>query len=347
MATLLDTQAGLVDEAWAVQIEIQRALGQVAEHVQLGQGGGAVLQRGEMANEPFEQGLVQHLLARQRSALGRQRLVFEGFQLRRDEALGTFECLPANVVARCLLRLLARQLDVVTVYTVVADLEVGQAGAGFFAGFQVDEELAGVLAHRQQLVKLAVVACLEYASVADHCRRSIDNGAFEQAGQLRVGAGNGCQARQVRRLQLSHGVLQFGQGAQGVAQPRQVAGPRIAQANTGQDTLDVADVFELRLQLFEAIAVEQTANRVLPRLHGFQVAQRAIQPAGKQAAGHGGLAAVQHRLQRVVATTSQVDVQLQVAPARGVQDHRVVQALVAQASQVGQGGALGFLGVGQ
>jgi len=46
------------------------------------------------------------------------------------------------------------------VHTVVADLEVGKAGAGFFSGFQVDQELAGVFADRQQLVQLVVLAGL-------------------------------------------------------------------------------------------------------------------------------------------------------------------------------------------
>jgi hypothetical protein len=44
------------------------------------------------------------------------------------------------------------------VHAVVADLQVGQAGAGFFAGFEVDQELPGVLAQRLQFVQFAVVA---------------------------------------------------------------------------------------------------------------------------------------------------------------------------------------------
>src|SRR5690606_13484650 len=77
------------------------------------------------------------------------------------------------------------------------------------------------------------------------------------------------------------------------------------------------------------------------------VAQRAVQPAGQQARAHGGLAAVDHRLQGVVAAAGEVGVQLQVSAAGAVEDDGVVQALVAQAAQVGQGGTLGFLGVGQ
>ena len=151
----------------------------------------------------------------------------------------------------------------------------------------------------------------------------------------------------MRRFQLAHGVLQLGQGTEGIAQARQVSRTGIAQADTGEDALNIADFLELRLQLFEAVAVQQAADRVLACLQHLEVAQRAVQPARQEAAGHGGLAAVDHRLQGVVATTGQVDVQLQVTAAGAVEDHRVVQALVAQAAQVRQGRALGFLGVGQ
>ncbi|MNZ79309.1 hypothetical protein D3C78_979100 [compost metagenome] len=103
----------------------------------------------------------------------------------------------------------------------------------------------------------------------------------------------------------------------------------------------------MRLQLLEAVAIEQAADRVLACLQHLEVAQRAVQPAAQQSAGHGGLAAVDHRLQGVVTAAGQVDVQLQVAAAGAVEDDRVVQAFVAQAAQVRQGGALGFLGVDQ
>ncbi len=93
--------------------------------------------------------------------------------------------------------------------------------------------------------------------------------------------------------------------------------------------------------------LEQAGDRILARFENLAVAQGAVQPAGQQARAHGGLAAVHDRLQRVLAAAGQIDVQLQVAPTGAVEDHCVVEALVAQAAQVGQGGALGFLGVGK
>jgi hypothetical protein len=55
VAPLHDAHARLADEARAVQVKVQRTLGQVAQHVQLGQGGGGVLQRRQVADQVFEQ----------------------------------------------------------------------------------------------------------------------------------------------------------------------------------------------------------------------------------------------------------------------------------------------------
>ncbi|MNZ78692.1 hypothetical protein D3C78_972780 [compost metagenome] len=225
---------------------------------------------------------------------------------------------------------------------VVAYLQVGQAGTGFFPCFQVHQELPGVFAERQQLVKFRVVALLDHAAVADHRRRVIDDRPRQQVGQFRIGTNAGGQFAKMRGLQFDHAALQFGQGGQCIAQARQVARAGVAQADTGEDALDVADFLELRLQVLEAVAFQQAGYGLLSGFEDRAVAQRAVQPAGQQAAAHGGLAAVDYRLQGVVATTAEVGVQLQVAPAGAVEDHRVVQALMTQAAQVRQGGALSF-----
>ncbi|MNS25531.1 hypothetical protein D3C72_770200 [compost metagenome] len=148
-------------------------------------------------------------------------------------------------------------------------------------------------------------------------------------------------------FELRHCHLQFGQCAEGVTQAGEVARAGIAQADPRKNPLDVADFLELRLQSFEAITVEQAGDRALACQQHRQVAQWAIQPAGQQAAAHGGLATVHHRLQGVVAAPGQVGVELQVTTAGAIEHHGVVQALMTQAAQMRQGGALGFFGVGQ
>ncbi|MNE41396.1 hypothetical protein D3C80_1354650 [compost metagenome] len=127
-----------------------------------------------------------------------------------------------------------------------------------------------------QLVEFAVVTCFQHAAIADHRRRVVDNCLFQQVGQFRISAGNYRQARQVRSFELGHGVLQFRQCAEGVAQACQVAWPGVAQADAGKDPLDIADVLELRLQLLEAIAFEQAFDRTLPGLQYLQVTQRPV-----------------------------------------------------------------------
>ena len=143
---------------------------------------------------------------------------------------------------------------------VVADLQVGQAGAGLLARFQVHQELPGVFAQRLQLVQLGVIAGLDHATVADHRRRVVDDRLGQQFGEFGIGADGGGQRPQVRRFQFGHGVLQVRQRRQRVAQARQVARAGVAQADAGEDTFEVADFLELRLQVLEAIAFQQAGD---------------------------------------------------------------------------------------
>ena len=145
-----------------------------------------------------------------------------------------------------------------------------------------------------QLIQLGVVTRFQHTAIADHRWRVIDNRPGQQLGQFRVGADDARQLAQVRCFQIGHGHLQRGQRCEGVAQACQIARAGIAQADAGEDAFQVADFFELRLQGFEAVALEQASNRFLARFENAAVAQRAIQPAAEQAAAHGGLAAVDH-----------------------------------------------------
>ena len=128
-------------------IQGHRAFGEVGQHVQFGQGGGAVLQRRAVRRRLFQQFVVQRLFPGQGPFAGAQRLVLEGLEFRGDEAFGVFQGLAADVIVRGLVRLgLAADFDVIAVDPVVADFEVGDAGALPFPRFQVDQVLAGVLA---------------------------------------------------------------------------------------------------------------------------------------------------------------------------------------------------------
>ncbi len=332
MATLLDAHARFGDKAWAIEVQVQRALRKVAQHVQFGQGRSGILKRRKMADQVFEQCFVEHLFPSQRAALGRQRLVFELLELGRDKAFGTLQGLAAYVICRRLLGLLAWQLDKIAMHAVVADFQVAKTGAGFFAGFQVDQELTGVFAQRLQIIQFSIVASLQDAAVADDRRRIVDDRTLQQVGQLGIGAGRLRKLLQVRRVQIGHRLLQFGQGAQCVAQACEVTWPRVTQADTRQNPLDVTDFLELRLQVFEAIAFQKAGDRRLACLKDGQVAQRPVQPARKQACPHRGLAAVHDRLQRVVTASGQVGVQFQVTATGCIEDHGIVETFVTQAA---------------
>ncbi|MNP26383.1 hypothetical protein D3C76_1192400 [compost metagenome] len=171
-----------------------------------------------------------------------------------------------------LLGLHPRQFDVVAVDAVVADLQVGQAGAGLLPCLQVHQVLAGVFAEGLQFVQFGVVAALDHAAVADHRRRVVDDRPGQQVGQFRIGADADGQLAEMRRFQFEHAALQLGQGGQRVAQSRQVARAGVAQADTGEDALDVADFLELRLQGFEAVALQQAGDGFLARLQYRAVA---------------------------------------------------------------------------
>ena len=178
VTALHDAHARFADKPWAIEVEVQRTFGEVAQYIQFRQGGGGVLQRRQAADQVLEQGFVEHLFPRQGAAFGRQRLVFERFELGGDKTLGAFEGLATLIIDRRRLGLFARQLNKVAMHAVVADFQVSQAGAGFFAGFQVDQELPGVFAQRLQLIQLAVVAGFQYAAVTNDRRWVVDDGLF-------------------------------------------------------------------------------------------------------------------------------------------------------------------------
>ena len=147
-----------------------------------------------------------------------------------------------------------------------------------FAGLQIHQVLAGVLGERLQFVQLGVVAGLEHTAVADHRGRIVDDGARQQVGQFRVGADAFRQSEQMRATRSCMPACSCGNAAS-AAQARRVARTGIAQADTGEDAFRVTDVLELRLQLFEAVVLEQAGDRVprasrISRLRSGRFSQR-------------------------------------------------------------------------
>jgi hypothetical protein len=102
-------------------------------------------QRGHMGLQLVQHLFVQPLLARQGALLRAQGLVFKGLELGRDEALGVFQRLAAAVVVGHLVHLALRHLDVEAVHLVELHAQVGNAGAGALARFQVQQKRVAVV----------------------------------------------------------------------------------------------------------------------------------------------------------------------------------------------------------
>ena len=159
---------------------------------------------------------------------------------------------------------------------VVTHFQVRQAGTGFFPRFQIDQELPGVLAQGLQVIKFAVIAGFQHAAVTDNRRRVVDDGFFQQRGQFRVGAGGRGQLNDVWRFQFSHRHLQLRQRTERVSQAGEVAGAGVAQADPRQNPLDVANLLELRLQLFESIGIKQAGDGRLACQQHLEIAKRTV-----------------------------------------------------------------------
>jgi hypothetical protein len=161
-----DLYAGLGRELRRAPIERERALGQRAQHVERSQRLREPRERAHMRLELLEQLLVQPFFARQRTLLRRQRLVLEGFELGRDEALGIFERLAAAIVRGHALQVAARDLDVKPVHLVELHAQVRDAGARFFAPFERKQKIVAPGLDRAQLVELGVEPRRDHAAVA-------------------------------------------------------------------------------------------------------------------------------------------------------------------------------------
>ena len=87
MAAAAYVDLGFIRERRQVPPQRGRALGEAAEHVKLGDGGGGGLHGGDVGLQIIEDCREHLFFPRQRPALTRQRFVFESLQLRQDVTL--------------------------------------------------------------------------------------------------------------------------------------------------------------------------------------------------------------------------------------------------------------------
>ena len=182
MAAGCDFDARMGYEGRRVPPQRVRAFGQGAQRIERGDGASQPRERGNVGLQRIEQLLVQPLLACQCAVLRRQRLVLEGLEFGRDEALGVLQRLAPDVIGRNFAERTLRDLDVEAVHAVELHAQVGNAAALALAHFELQQEVVAVLADGDQFVQLRVVAGGEHATVAHQRRRLGPDGTQQQLG---------------------------------------------------------------------------------------------------------------------------------------------------------------------
>ncbi len=356
VAALANFDARLFGELGGAPVERQRAFGQGAQHVQAGHGLRQFGERGHKGLQLVEQAFVEPLLAGQGALLCRQGLVFKSLELRRDETFGVFEGLSAAVVVGHFVQLALGDLDVKAVHFVELHAQVGNAGALFFAGLQIQQKRVAVGLDAAQLVQLGVQAIGDHAAVAYQ-----GSGLFEQGHVQKFCAmGGRCEpaghaGQQAARLRLKglHLHRQRPRTRQRMAQGHQFARTHLAQRGAGGDALHIARAFELFAQASPCTCAAVAAQNGLglQAVHGdLAVTRRAEQPAFEQAAAHAGHAGVEQGKQRGrirSAFAAQGLRQLQVAAGAGGQVNQRVRALHLHALHMRQAAALGVFSISE
>src|SRR5687767_8514690 len=196
-----------------------------------------------MRREIVDELLVEELFAGERPLLRRERLVFEGLQLRRDIALGVLQRLAPAIVDRNVVRVRARDLDIEAVHAVVFDLEVGDAAPRALPRFEVEQERAAVVLYRAQLVQLGIDAVRDDTTFAYHSR-----GLLAHEGELRedvvVGREHAGMRGEERAWAFAQERRELWQPRERIAQSRQITRPRGFKRDARSDALDVNAGFE-------------------------------------------------------------------------------------------------------
>ena len=292
----------------------------------------------EVRLQLVEQLLVEQLLARQRAVLRRQRLVLEGLQLGRDEALGVLQRLAALVVGRHLVDLALRDLDVEAVHLVELHAQVGDAGARALARLQVEQEGVAVLrrcraARRASASKPGAITPPSRSSTAGSSamaatqqrrrsraagaapRHSMSSSSAAPCGTRARSAGSACSV--ARRPASSRG--RTWRSAMRAVMRSTSLTPRSASRSGVEAGVRAAP---------RSRRAAAPATRAL--------AQRVRQPVAQRAAAHAGAAGVEQRQQRGRVLAAQRLRQLEVAVRGRRQVEQVAGALAPSACARGR-----------
>ena len=270
-------------------------------------------------------------------------------QLGCDVALRPDERLLALVVGGHRLAVRVADLDVVPEHLVVADLQGRDAGTLALAGLDRRQVRPAVPPDRAQLVELAVAAVPYQPPLAHGGGRVVGQRLEKARVQLRqdVDAGHDPLKRRGGERHRVGGDLR--QDAERIAQRHQIPGRRGAERAARQQPLEVVHARQVpadRRPLGGPLEEELDAVQALP--DRLQRQERALDPVPQQPAAGRRLGPIEDLEERAVAPAvpDALD-QLEGAPGRGVQDHRVARLVPDDPGDVLQVGLVSLLEVVQ
>ena len=158
----------------------------------------------------------------------------------------------------------ARDLDITAVDFVAPHARGVDAARRFFGCFESDKRFRGIRGARAQFVQARIKAVRDNAAFAGGRRRRGGDGALQKRARLsqnRIGGeieNGGEFVRQLAsRRVAAKKFRQCRQGAQRIAQRREVARARDAQRDASGDSFEVGDFFEQRLRFGEIVRGEE------------------------------------------------------------------------------------------
>ena len=182
----------------------------------------------------------------------------------RDEALGGLHRLPAQVVLRHALRILARDLDEEALHAIETELQARDAAALALALLQLEQESVRVRRDVAQLVEVRVIALCDHVAVAQEGGGLGGNRASEQLGRVFViftprmqilhAAGESMLASASRRA---------GRALSDTRSCMRSRGRAERSATRDEDSLHIADAAQLLAKAFEAPPIDERAEPVV------------------------------------------------------------------------------------
>ena len=254
-------------------------LGQRREHVDGGNGAGGGLDAWRFSRDGTAQFLEQLQFALDDPLVGTDHLFLVFLQRRRDVALAARNRLLAVIVGRHRVQIRLGDLDVVAEDAVVADLQVGDAGARALAFLHFGDVLLAASADGAQIVDLGVEAVAREAAVAGEHRWIINQRRLDLVAHIGQVVELGGQRAHQRRLEIGEQRPQAGDERDRLLQPDEVARAGGPHRRLGDESLEVLHPLH-RIAEFAPLrrAEREILDRIEPVANGIEGEQRTEKP---------------------------------------------------------------------